>query len=291
VRWDPATPGSNPPERIVRHRVDAKAPPLEAPINVEVTDGSVPPPDSSGQRAPLASEAIPTAARLQLLGKIASAIAHDFNNLLTVMLTCVDTAAAALPATSVARSELEAAQAAGRQCARLVQQVLGKRAERSEATADANAVLAESAALLGRVMGHATLRLEPGLGVWPVRASADEIWQILFNLALNARDAMPADGTLVVHTRVESYAAPQPRPRLAAGDYAVLSVSDSGCGIDTKTQERMFEPYFTTKGSGGSGIGLATVARIVHKCGGAIRVESQPGHGSVFEVFLPRART
>jgi two-component system, cell cycle sensor histidine kinase and response regulator CckA len=126
--------------------------------------------------------------------------------------------------------------------------------------------------------------------VWPVHVRRSQIEQILLNLAVNARDAMPQGGTLVLRLSNARIAGPCPgvRPSLPSGDYAVIAFGDSGCGMDESTQARLFEPFFTTKRKG-TGLGLATIARIVGKARGGIKVDTEAGRGSRFEIYLPRA--
>jgi CheY-like chemotaxis protein len=156
---------------------------------------------------------------------------------------------------------------------------------------DLNAVVDGVAAMLQRVISEdVEFDVRPGAALGPVRADPGEIEQILLNLALNARDAMPLGGRLGIETRnVELEVEEAALVGLAQGSYVVLSVSDSGTGMDAQTRERIFEPFFTTKPEGrGSGLGLATVHGIVERCGGAIRVDSTPGVGTTFRIYLPR---
>ncbi len=244
---------------------------------------------------PVGEAASPSSAaeRLQLLGRLAGGVAHDFNNLLTVILTCLDQANALLPPDAAARTELDAARTAARAGARLVAQLLTRGQPRVPSHLSLNAVVRETTGLLARAVGEkVVLEVDLAEDLWPVRADPAEVWQLLINLALNAHDAMPAGGSLRLRTfNAPAGPAPEVRPRLPAGSYVVLQVSDSGSGIDAATQRRLFEPFFTTKGAGGTGLGLATVARIVAGAGGGIGVDSQPGRGATFAVYLPRARS
>jgi signal transduction histidine kinase len=229
--------------------------------------------------------------RFQVLGAIAGSVAHDFNNLLTVIQGNIDAACEQLPADSAARGDLLLAQEAGKRAVELIAQVLDVGSgEDAGVELDLNAVIAEAVPLLRRVIGEDIELKVDAEPVWPVRARRTQIEQILLNLAVNARDAMPDGGTLALCLRNERVAGPCPgvRPVLPTGDYAVIAFGDSGCGMDASTQERLFEPFFTTKKKG-TGLGLATVARIVGRVRGGIRVDSQQGSGSKFEIYLPRA--
>jgi CheY-like chemotaxis protein len=155
-----------------------------------------------------------------------------------------------------------------------------------------NDAVAESAKMLQRLLGEdVELLVKPGAALWTVRADPDQISQVLMNLSVNSRDAMPVGGILTLETRnvtagpsfIESH------PFMAPGDYVVLSVTDTGTGIPKGVQERMFEPFFTTKAVGkGTGLGLSSVYGIVKQSGGYLLCESEPGRGAAFTVYLPR---
>jgi CheY-like chemotaxis protein len=157
------------------------------------------------------------------------------------------------------------------------------------ATVDLNATLAGSERLLRALLGEAVrLETSPGPDLWPVRCDPAQIEQVLFNLAGNARDAMPSGGTLSIFTaNVQSGSGRSDPP---AGDWVRLRVRDSGGGMSREVKDHLFEPFFTTKPSGqGTGLGLATVYGIVRQAGGHVRVESEPGKGTTFDVLLPRS--
>jgi CheY-like chemotaxis protein len=146
--------------------------------------------------------------------------------------------------------------------------------------------------MLQRLIGEdVELRVEPAASLWIVRADPDQISQVLMNLGVNSRDAMPMGGilTLETHNATADPSLIARYPFMAPGDYAVLSVTDTGIGISKEVQERMFEPFFTTKGVGkGTGLGLSSVYGIVKQSGGYLLCESEPGRGASFSVYLPR---
>jgi CheY-like chemotaxis protein len=159
---------------------------------------------------------------------------------------------------------------------------------------DVNAVVRETQALLDRLIGEdVELAIELAPGVHPIEADNGQLEQVIVNLAVNARDAMPAGGRLVLATanvEIGPDAAVR-RPDLQPGPYATLSVSDTGEGMDAETLRQIFEPFFTTKAEGqGTGLGLATVFGIVKQSGGEIDVQSEPGRGTTFTIYLPRAQ-
>ena len=231
--------------------------------------------------------------RLETIGRLAGGIAHDFNNLLTAILG----GAAALRAIGlppVAAEELAGLEDAARRGAALVAQLLAfARQQRLQPRIlDLNAAVAGIAPLLRRLLGgrvHLELALEePGRQVLADPAQLD---QVLLNLAVNARDAMPDGGTLTIATGHAVVLRPEGEGpgALPPGRYALLEVTDTGCGIPPEVLPRLFEPFFTTRpGQGGTGLGLATVQGIVAQSGGRITVESEPGAGTRFRIHLPR---
>jgi PAS domain S-box-containing protein len=229
--------------------------------------------------------------KLDSIGRLAGGIAHDFNNLLTVILCSVESEVEALDAgQAVAREDIDQIREAGERARELTQRLLSfaRRQVIAPTTVDLNATLAGSERLLRRLLGE-TILLETsaGQGLWPVRCDQAQIEQVLFNLAVNARDAMPAGGTLSISTaNVQSGPGRSDPP---AGDWVRLRLQDSGGGMSREVKEHLFEPFFTTKPSGsGTGLGLATVYGIVRQAGGRVGVESEPGKGTTFDVLLPR---
>ena len=233
------------------------------------------------------------AQRLESIGRLAGGVAHDFNNLLTPILGNAEAALSELgpdhPLAADLRGIVEAAERAGGLTSQLL--AFGRRQVLRDRRLDLNAEVEALHGMLRRTIGEdveVRLSLEPGL--WAVRGDPSQIHQVLLNLAVNARDAMPRGGVLSIATRnVPAAAAPdragQERPR----DLVELTVTDSGVGIPDEVRARLFEPFFTTKGPGrGTGLGLSTVLGVVQQHGGEIEVRSAPGEGATFRVLLPR---
>jgi PAS domain S-box-containing protein len=233
------------------------------------------------------------AQKMEAVGRMAGGIAHDFNNLLQALNLNLESLAGRLPA--VARSEeyadvmleLESA-------AQLLHHLLlfSRHQVLEPQVLDVNAVVDRCQPLVRQAVGPG-VRLETTLepGVWPVWADAVQLQQVLLNLAINARDAMPEGGTLDIRTRhVTAASGGLVGTQLGPGDYVALDVSDTGHGMDAETQTRIFDPFFTTKEAGkGTGLGLSTAYGIVSQSGGAIDVVSAPGTGATFTIYLPCA--
>jgi|GEM_PF-1028714 len=234
------------------------------------------------------------AQKMEAVGRLAGGVAHDFNNLLMIIVS-----SASLLETSAGTAELVkeftgTIRAATEKGATLTRQLLAfSRGLILEPTIlDLNLVAKEIGNMLPRLLGEnirMTVSLDPSLG-W-INADRGQIEQVLMNLAVNARDALPHGGELRIATSnvsLNSDAAATHGIDLAAGPYVMLSVSDTGIGMDALTQARIFEPFFTTKGANqGTGLGLATIYGIVKQSGGVVRVKSEPGKGSTFQVYLP----
>ena len=235
------------------------------------------------------------AAKMEAVGRLAGGVAHDFNNLLTAITSNASLALAATASGQDVRDELGQIKQAADRAAALTRQLLAfSRKQMLQPTMlHINDAVRDASALLERVIGE-DVQLITVLDedTWPVVADAGQITQVVLNLAVNARDAMPSGGVLTVTTGnidvTTSMSAR--RPGAKPGEYAVLTMRDTGFGMDRATQERIFEPFFTTKEQGkGTGLGLATVYGIVKQSDGYIHVESQVGQGATFWIFLPRA--
>jgi two-component system cell cycle sensor histidine kinase/response regulator CckA len=242
----------------------------------------------------LIEEHLRQATKMEAIGRLAGGVAHDFNNLLTVMMGYAAALRSALPASSPEWRALEEIERAGQRGGALTRQLLAfsRKQVLEPEVLDLNAVVAGMEDFLRRLLGEGvelSLRLH-GAPAW-IRVDRGQIEQVVLNLAINAHEAMPKGGSIVVQTR-EAWvqAAERTRPDLAPGPYALLEVRDTGFGMDAETKAHIFEPFFTTKSLGkGTGLGLATVYGIVAQSGGAIAVESEPGRGSAFSVYLPSA--
>jgi signal transduction histidine kinase/ActR/RegA family two-component response regulator len=232
--------------------------------------------------------------KLEGIGRLAGGVAHDFNNLLGVMTGYTELAVRQLAADHPARARLGQVLSAADRAASLARQLLAfsrKQVMRLEVL-DINAALQELSRMLERVVGEDVeieLRWGPGLGA--VRADPTQIDQVVMNLVLNARDAMPKGGRLTIETANvdlgDAYTASHPPAQ--PGRYVMIAVSDTGTGMDAETQKHVFEPFFTTKPAGqGTGLGLATVYGIVKQSGGHIWVYSETGRGTTFKIYLPR---
>src|SRR5262249_37105408 len=242
----------------------------------------------------LLEEQLRQSQKMEAIGQLAGGIAHDFNNLLTTVLGYSNMALNQLSPHEPIREEIEEIQKAGERAANLTRQLLAfSRKQLFEPRVlDVNALIVESMRMLARLIGEHirfVTDLEPALG--HVRADPGQIEQVIVNLVVNARDAMPDGGTLTIRTR-NAGANGLPRPRLGAPlqPHIVISVEDTGMGIDAETQKRIFEPFFTTKEKPhGTGLGLATVYGIVSQSGGQVVVDSEPGSGARVHIYLPLA--
>jgi PAS domain S-box-containing protein len=253
------------------------------------------------EAARLAREKMVQSQRVEAIGRLAGGIAHDFNNLLTAINGYADLLLPRFAGEASVRGYLAEIRQAGEKAALLTQQMLayGRRQMLDPRLTDAAGVVRRMGEMLGRMLGE-TVRLEvraPG-SAGPVLVDQGKLEQALVNLALNARDAMPEGGTLALSSERVRLAEHQEAfdAIIPPGEYALLSVEDTGTGIDPAVQSRMFEPFFTTKGMGadpegrtGSGLGLSMVWGFVKQSGGYIQVESAPGKGSRFRILLPLA--
>jgi CheY-like chemotaxis protein len=223
---------------------------------------------------------------MEAIGRMAGGIAHDFNNLLTVIGGCSECLYAGLPENSLLRENAAEIRNAAERAAALTRQLLAfaRKQVRQVRVLDLNAVVNDTRSLLRRLIPEhmdIVTFLAPDLGA--VRADATQMGQILINLAINARDAMPERGTLTIKTENAAIDGDDLKP----GPHVRLSVSDTGCGMSPEVLSRIFEPFFTTKASKGTGLGLSTVYGIVKQSAGDISVESQVGVGTTFHIHLP----
>jgi PAS domain S-box-containing protein len=235
------------------------------------------------------------AQKMEAVGRLAGGVAHDFNNLLTVITGYSQLALNRLPADSQAATELKEALGASDRAASLTKQLLSfsRRQVVQPTVLDINTVVNDMHRMLRRIIGEdieLIVRLSPGLH--PVRADRGQIELVLLNLAINARDAMPDGGQLIVETANVDLGEGGQRNRMMemSGPCVALSVTDTGIGMDAKVRAKIFEPFFTTKESGkGTGLGLSTSYGIVRQHGGDIWVYSEPGMGATFKIYLPVA--
>jgi signal transduction histidine kinase len=241
----------------------------------------------AGRRAELLhlERQLATHQRMEAVGRLAASVAHDFNNFLMVIQANVELSRARPGAVS-----LDEIGNAAERAAALTEQLLAfaRQQPRKPVVLSINAVIQNLEPILARLVGGA-VKLALALDArWSIEADVVQLEQVLVNLAANGRDAMPEGGRLTIATQNQTL-----RDGLAppAGDYVLLTVTDSGHGMDAATLERAFEPFFTTKERGkGSGLGLATVRGIVDQNGGHIEVDSEPGQGTTFRILFPRAQ-
>ena len=235
------------------------------------------------------------AQKMEAIGRLAGGVAHDFNNLLTAILGYCELALVSLDKDDWRRNDIGQIQLAGVQAAGLTRQLLAFSRKQiiEPRLLDLNAIVTEMLPMLGRLIGEdvtVTARLEPDLA--RVKADRGQLEQVIMNLALNARDAMPMGGRLMIETINIELDADYASAHISVtpGRYVALEVSDTGCGMTQEVQARLFEPFFTTKPIGkGTGLGLATVHGVVKRSGGTIGVYSEVGTGTSFKVYLPMA--
>ncbi len=231
--------------------------------------------------------------KMESMGRIVGGVAHDFNNILGTMLASVDFLLDELPENSTPRGDAETIRAAVKRGAELTQQLLAFSRQQvlEPKVVSLNELVADAQRLLMRTIGEdVAIRVSLGEHLSAVRVDPGQIQQILLNLSVNARDAMPNGGTLAIQTKntIVHDSTPMSHSIANPGPYVVLTVSDDGTGMGSSTLAQIFEPFFTTKPKGrGTGLGLSTVFGIVEQSGGHIRVASTLGHGTTFEIYLP----
>jgi len=236
------------------------------------------------------------ATKMEAIGRLAGGVAHDFNNILTGILGYAEMLEYSLPPGHEGREFAAEIRGGGERAADLTRQLLAfaRKQVIEPRVIRPNEVIAKSERMLGRLIGEdIALRFIPGDRLWNVRVDPTQLDQVLVNLAVNARDAMPSGGQLLVETAnvVLEDEPHQMGDEPVSGEFVVLAVSDNGVGMDSATRERIFEPFFSTKGPGqGTGLGLATVYGILSQNQGVVSVYSEPGHGTTFKLYLPAVR-
>jgi two-component system, cell cycle sensor histidine kinase and response regulator CckA len=232
--------------------------------------------------------------KLEAIGRLAGGVAHDFNNLLTVILGYTESLVTQFQRDDPLRKDLDHIMEAGQRAASLTRQLLafGRKQALQPEVLNLNGAVSSLGAMLQRLIGEdidlvTVLADDP----WNVKADRSQVEQVVMNLAVNARDAMPKGGKLTIETSNvfidEQYA--EGHVDVEPGPYAMFAVTDTGCGMDEQVKRRLFEPFFTTKEKGkGTGLGLSTVYGIVRQSGGNIWVYSEPGQGTTFKIYLPR---
>ena len=231
--------------------------------------------------------------KMEAVGRLAGGIAHDFNNLLMVISGYSEFLLERLGGEPHLRGPAQEIASASERASSLTRQLLAfsRKQMLAPRIVNLNDIATENLKMLTRMIGEdIDLVMTPGKNLWSVRADAGQIEQVIMNLAVNARDAMPSGGKLTIETANisldEEYA--RVHAPLRAGDYVMVSISDTGGGMDAETQSHIFEPFFTTKGTKGTGLGLSTVYGIVKQSGGYIWVYSEVGRGTTFKIYLPR---
>ncbi len=234
------------------------------------------------------------AQKMESVGRLAGGVAHDYNNMLTVIIGYAEMALERVGPEDPLRADLLEILRAARHSADITRQLLGfaRKQPIRPRVLDLNATVEGMLKMLRRLIGEdINLSWRPGAGLWPVRMDPIQIDQVLANLCVNARDAISGVGRITIVTqnaRVDAIQGPDAAD-FEPGDFVLLTVRDDGCGMAASTLERLFEPFFSTKPFGqGTGLGLATVYGIIKQNNGFIEVESQPGQGAVFRIYLPR---
>lgn len=237
------------------------------------------------------------AQKMEAIGTLTGGIAHDFNNLLTVIIGNTELLEDEIQRGNYDAESLAEIKSAGQRATNLVHQLLvfSRKQIIKPKIINFNGILKDLEKMLGRIIGEdILLEIIPSSGLWPVNIDPGQVEQVIMNLAVNARDAMPRGGNLRIKTKNIELEAGHFRTHNVEnlpGPYVMLTVSDSGIGMDAKTQARVFEPFFTTKEKGrGTGLGLSTVYGIVKQNGGYIWVYSEPGWGTTIKIYLPKGK-
>jgi len=271
-------------------------------INVDITSH---PMEYAGHRAEIVlaidvslqhqlDEELRQAQKIEAVGRLAGGIAHDFNNLLTVIQGYGEMLQGQLGKTHPSSPLIDEIMRAAGRAAELTAQLLAfsRRQMVAPRLFCLNGIVSDTEKMLRRLLGnHVEMNMDLARDLGEIRADPGQMEQVLLNLVINARDAMPDGGKLTIATRNIDVGAPNAAtpPELRSGSYVLLSVADTGIGMDEEVRSHLFEPFFTTKPIGqGTGLGLATVYGIVSQSGGAVTVSSTPGAGTTFKVYLPR---
>jgi len=235
------------------------------------------------------------AQKMECVGRLAGGVAHDFNNMLSVIMGSAALALETVPAGNPAQQYLDTILRAADRTSGITRQLLAfsRKNEISPRLVNVNTLINESEKMLSRLISEdVKLSFFPAADIWSVMIDPSQLDQILMNLSVNARDAMPNGGSLVLETakvHIDDTNHQQYNPDAPTGDYVLMTVSDTGHGMNMETREHIFEPFFTTKRDGeGTGLGLSTVYGIVTQNKGFITVDSTPGLGTVFKIYLPR---
>ena len=231
--------------------------------------------------------------KMEAVGRLAGGIAHDFNNLLMVISGYSEFLLERLGTDPNLRGPAQEIGSAAERASSLTRQLLAfsRKQMLAPKVVNLNDVVGDNLKMLTRMIGEdIDLVMTPAEQLWPVRADAGQIEQVVMNLAVNARDAMPSGGKLTIETSNVTVGDDLARLHtpLRPGDYVMISISDTGNGMDAETQSKIFEPFFTTKGPKGTGLGLSTVYGIIKQSGGYIWVNSEIGKGTTFKIYLPR---
>jgi len=241
-------------------------------------------------------EQLRQAQKMEAIGRLAGGVAHDFNNLLGVIIGYSELALDQLGPSTGVRAQVEQIRKAGERATALTRQLLAFSRQQvlDTKTLNLNAIISDMVQMLLRLIGEdVELQTKLDGSLHAIRGDQGQIEQVIMNLAVNARDAMPEGGKLMIETlnvKIEEDDG-QRRTPMIPGDYVLLTISDTGVGMNAETQAHIFEPFFTTKAQGkGTGLGLATVYGVVKQSGGYIWVYSEPGLGATFKVYLPRVQ-
>lgn len=230
--------------------------------------------------------------RLESIGRLAGGIAHDFNNMLTAIISDAEITLSRLPEGHPVQEDLQHLIETANRAADLVQNLLAfaRRQTHAPQIVNLNRLVEDMVSILHHLLGRQVqLQIVLDTLLKTVRADPTQLEQIILNLAINARDAMPGGGTLTIRTAnvTLNEADVQSHPDVSPGEYVMLEVSDTGIGIEQEHLEHIFEPFYTTKGERGTGLGLAVVYGVIKQSGGHVAVESQPGKGTTFRTYIP----